>query len=201
MKFKSIGAICKSRKSFFLFDTTTPDGDVKQWLGDGGGAYALCNFPYLYEDTIYRLFDINEKQQQSILFRHDTQPLHLNFEDVDKTEYPVGMETVHIGYMGDDYIPVKTREGIIFINSCHLKPLEDISNHIDFYERVTPGGTTYIAVKMGFLLVAIIMEACLQDKELVEMLETVSNRCRLIYDLTEKKKAELESASEVGESA
>lgn len=69
MKIKKIIDLCKKRGIFRLYA-----GESVQWISDGCALYPLYNLPEFDEETLYRVFDITEKQQDKISFRYE---LHL----------------------------------------------------------------------------------------------------------------------------
>lgn len=198
MKIKTLAALCRKNKAFFLFDSVSEDGEVgTQWLGDGLAVYPLFNLPYLYEDTICTLFDIPDKQQEKIIFRHQPLPEGINFTDADAHEHITNPEKITIGYAGRVLRPIQTRKGLAFIDTAHLAPLDDIADTMELYERTTPSGGTYFAAKMGLLIAGVILpyNNALQ-KEFVEQLETISGKCRMAFDKAERARAEADAAAD-----
>lgn len=54
-------------------------------------------------------------------------------------------------------MPVRTSRGLRFYNPDYLKPLKDLQNTLEIYERHTESGMLYFAVKSGMLLQAIVL--------------------------------------------
>lgn len=102
MKIKTLAALCKKAGVFYLYDRITDDGEVaEQWLGNGGAVYPLHGLPYMQENNLFTLFDITDKQQDKIYFRHEHLPTTaINFEDVDPKESILDREKLTIGHAG-----------------------------------------------------------------------------------------------------
>lgn len=74
--------------------------------------------------------------------------------------------------------PLKTRNGIIFIQQKYLAPLEDVLDVVQLYERVTPDGQTYVAAKAGLLIAAVIFPYRLVTEKFVNRLEEITRESR-----------------------
>lgn len=149
-------------------------GASVQWISDGGAFYPLYNLPEMEEENVFALFDIPEKKQEKIHFEHKYQlPEALSFADATATETPLEFGNISIYARGRILAPIKTSLGIIYINEKYLKPFSDAENGVQLYERYTPRGGVYIAVKEGFLLTGIILPYDIITKEFVAELETI----------------------------
>lgn len=78
--------------------------------------------------------------------------------------------------------PLKTRNGITFIQRKYLAPLEDVLDMVQLYERVTPGGQSYVAAKTGLLIAAVIFPYSVVNEKFVTRLEEVTRECRRALD-------------------
>lgn len=157
MKLKKVLSICKTNGLYYLYDRIDRSGEITQWLGDGYALYPLDGLPILDEESFCAVFDITGKQREKILFRHERLPEHLNVEDVAAGDKLVReYETTFING-GLRLKPLKTNNGVTFIRSLYLSPLEDVIDMVQFYERTTPQGGSYIVAKAGFLTAAVIM--------------------------------------------
>ena len=171
MKIASIQQICKGAKRIELF--SAPSSSV-QWISDGGAFYPLYNLPEMREENVFALFDIPEKKQDKIRFEHKRQlPEAISFTDAVDAENALEFGNISIYARGRVLRPLKTSLGVIYINEKYLKPFSDAENGVQRYERYTPGGEVYIAVKEGFLLTGIILPYDIVTKEFVEELKTI----------------------------
>jgi hypothetical protein len=177
MKLKKVLSICKTNGLYYLYDRIDRSGEITQWLGDACALYPLDGLPILDEESFCAVFDITGKQREKILFRHERLPEHLNVEDVAAGDKLVReYETTFING-GLRLKPLKTNNGVMFIRSLYLSPLEDVIDMVQFYERTTPQGGSYIVAKAGFLTAAVIMPYAI-SKKFADELEELSYQCR-----------------------
>ena len=163
MKLKKVLSICKANGLYYLYDRIDRSGEITQWLGDACALYPLDGLPILDEESFCAVFDITGKQREKILFRHERLPEHLNVEDV---------------AAGDKL--VREYETTFINGGLRLKPLKTNNGVIDmvqFYERTTPQGGSYIVAKAGFLTAAVIMPYTI-SKKFADELEELSYQCR-----------------------
>ena len=168
MGIKKIEAICKaSRRIVVLW------GGECQWIGDGSAFYPVYGLPILTEEHIFTMFDISEDKRSKYLFNETELPAAYNFTDYCDSELPLVREDISLIRYGATLIPLKTSEGITFVNKRYLKPLEDGENEYVLCERTDKNGRVYIVAKQGFLLAAVIMPASVVDQSFVEILKTM----------------------------
>lgn len=160
MKLKKVLSICKTNGLYYLYDRIDRSGEITQWLGDACALYPLDGLPILDEESFCAVFDITGKQREKILFRHERLPEHLNVEDV---------------AAGDKL--VREYETTFINGGLRLKPLKDVIDMVQFYERTTPQGGSYIVAKAGFLTAAVIMPYVI-SKKFADELEELSYQCR-----------------------
>lgn len=178
MKLKKVLSICKTNGLYYLYDRIDRSGEITQWLGDASALYPLDGLPILDEESFCAVFDITGKQREKILFRHERLPEHLNAEDVAAGDKLVReYETTFING-GLRLKPLKTNNGVMFIRSLYLSPLEDVIDMVQFYERTTPQGGSYIVAKAGFLTAAVIMPYVISKKFADELEELSYERMR-----------------------
>lgn len=171
MKLSSIQQICKGAKRIELF--SDPSVSV-QYISDGGAFYPLYNLPEMEEENVFTLFDIPEKKQDKIRFEHKRSlPEAFDFSDTTDNEIALEFGTISICKRGRILSPLKTSLGIVYINERYLKPFSDAENGVQLFERHTPDGAIYIAVKEGFLLTGIILPYDIVTPEFVEELKTI----------------------------
>lgn len=182
MKLKKVISLCHQRKTFRLFDKISECGEIVQWLGDGFAAYPLNGLPILDEETLCAVFDISEKQLKNTSVRRLTMPDALNVDDTDPAERALSDDDFSIIYGGTELKPLKTRNGIIFIQQKYIAPLEDALDVVQLYERVTPDGQTYIAAKAGLLIAAVIFPYSVINEKFVKRLEEVARESRRVLN-------------------
>lgn len=195
MKIKNIAAICKKNKSVVLFERYNDEGEVVlQYIGDGAAVYPVIGLPVLDKESVLTIFDVPEKQREDWLVRSMGVPDGISLDDVDGTEKPVEREAISIVYSGKTLKPLRTRRGLVFIESRYLSPVSDVLDVLELYERITPSGTPYIVAKAGFLLQAVIMPFDVINQQFVEKLQELTRECALSLDLR-KQEAERANAA------
>lgn len=182
MKLKKVASLCKQTGVYRLYDRISESGEITQWLGDGYAAYPLDGLPILDEESLCAVFDITEKQREKLIIRRDTLPESLNVDDVTPNELIIREKNLSVTYDGRGLKPLRTRNGIIFIQGKYLSPLDDVIDMVQFYERVTSSGTPYIVAKTGLLIAAVIFPYSAVSEPFVEELEELARQCRRELD-------------------
>lgn len=195
MKIKKIIDLCKKRGIFRLYA-----GESVQWISDGCALYPLYNLPEFDEETLYRVFDITEKQQDKISFRYELHlPSTICIDDYMQGEALCEKGTMVIGGGGKNIIPFKTSQGVLFIDEKYLAPLEDTRDYIEVYERTGEDGRIYFAVKSGFLLLAIVLPYDAIDELFVNGLKELSKQCEVALFNKQSREQKIEQQSIFGE--
>lgn len=183
MKIKNIAAICKKNKQVVLFNRYRYGETLAQYIGDGSAIYLISGLPKLDEESILTIFDVSEKQREDWLVQQMGVPEDFNFEDTDANEKIIDQGNLSIVYAGKTLKTLRTREGLVFIESRYLSPISDILDVMELYERFTPSGTPYIVAKAGFLLQAVIMPYDAINEEFVYHLRDLAEQCAISLDL------------------
>ena len=177
MKIKKAIDICKKSKMIATFYV-----DSEQWITNGEACFSVPGVFNLTEDYICALYDIGDNQREKIQFKIGvTAPEVANRGDVDPTETEA--QVLKIGICLDGLgicIPLQTEQGIVFIQRRYLEPLLDVpESELFFYKRTTDDGKkTFIAVKFGLLLYAIIAPVIIND-EIVRTLENLYTAAKI----------------------
>ena len=194
MKIKNIASICKKSKNITIFERHDRP-EIMQYIGDGYAAYPAAGLPELDEETLLTIFDVPEKDRDKYHVHTSPIPDGVDFADVHNGERMIEQENVSINYGGRVLLPLRTGGGLVFIDSCYLKPVSDVLDVLELYERRTAAGMTYIVAKAGFLLQAVIMPYDVIDEKFVEMLHALASDCGLTLD-AKKHAARLEHADD-----
>jgi hypothetical protein len=103
------------------------------------------------------------------MFFDEKEPLSLGLDFSDYVPDEVELRPCSIGIIlhGAVYFPLKSREGVLFVDKKYLSPFEEIPV---LYERWTPGGAPYIVAKRGMLIEGIITPAGIATCELADLL-------------------------------
>lgn len=178
MKLKKVAALCKQSRAFRLYDRISGSGEITQWLGDASAAYPLDGLPILDEESLCAVFDITEKQRENMLFRHEPLPEAIDVDDTAPHDLIIRESDLSVTYGGSGLKPLKTSNGITFIQSKYLSPLEDVIDMVQLYERTTPQGGSYIVAKTGFLIAAVIFPYSVISEKFVDEVEELARQCR-----------------------
>lgn len=171
MKLSAIQQICKGAKRIELY---APYKTGTQWISDGGAFYPLYNLPFFEDESVFTFFDIPEKKRNKItLTEHDELPATFDFADRDSGENLLKQGNISICAGGRTLIPLHTSLGTVYINAKYLTPFKDSEVGVQLYERNTPSGAVYIAVKEGFLLTGIILPFDIVTKDFIKELEAL----------------------------
>ena len=177
MKIKKAIDICKKSKMI-----ATLYVEDEQWITNGEACFSVAGICNLNEEYICALYDISDKQREKIQFKIGVNaPEVVSRGDIDPAEteaqiLKIGVDLDGLGLC----IPLKTEQGIIFIQRRYLEPLLDVpESELMFYKRTTDDGKkTFIAVKIGLLLYAIIAPVIIND-EVVRTLENLYTAAKI----------------------
>lgn len=101
----------------------------------------------------------------------------LDFEDCADFENLLEPSKICINYNGKNIMPLETSQGIVFIDSSLLAPIQDESELMELYERTTTDNEPYIVAKAGFMLLAIIMPFKVIDEKFCKNLQELALKC------------------------
>lgn len=178
MKLKKVGAICNASGFYYLMNQKDAAGEiVGQWLGDGKAAYPLVGLPVMDTENICAMFDITDKKRGKLVMRQLDAPDTMNWEDTDRLELELDDPKLCVRYDGRDLLPLKTLEGVTFIQEKYLLPMDN-QDYMRLYERRSRGGGVYIVAKIGMMIQAVIMPTTLPDEDFMNLLENLTSRCR-----------------------
>lgn len=186
----------QKRGCFYLFED-----ERAQWLSDGVALYPLYNIPGFDEETLCRTFDITEKQQEKIVFRHEMRlPSQYCFDDFTDGEVMCAQSPVIINGGSHGLIACKTSQGVMFLDRKYLVPLEDTAEGmLEIFERTTKDGQIYFAAKSGFMLLAVIMPYDAINETFVKQLKTLCEQCEVALFNKQSREQEIEQQSIFGE--
>ncbi len=185
MKLKKIEKLCKSAGNVALCDeqavvdeseddvTVAP---IRQWMGDGGALYPLDGVPYLNEEAVYAIFDVNAKQAEKLRVSYNEQlPADLCFDDVCPGEELLEPVKLAMSLGGVALFLLRDREGaLLVIKDEYRAPFENWKD-CECFKRVTETGMAYVAVKSGCILRGVIMQYNCINADFVEALGAVYN--------------------------
>ena len=172
MEIKKIISMCKKSGQLLLIDN---GGD--QWISDGFALYPLVNMPPFDEETVCRAYDISESKASKMRIEMRPKiPTGYDISDDVENESPCDYEEPMFGGL----VPVQTSQGMMFIKGQYLTPFKGMpEDMIRIFERYSESVGIYFAIKVGFVLSAIVMPYdCINDS-LVNRMERVYEQCKL----------------------
>ena len=160
MKLKAIERICKASGFVHLIDEPPlmeDDGAVppvqRQWISDGVSCYPLDGLPYLDEESICAIFDVDAKKRDKLVVSHKpTLPGGLDFTDMHKGDDHLEELKFQMSLGGDELHLFRDSAGaLLVIKSVYRKPF-DSWKEVECYKRIDGEGRPYVAVMNGCIL-------------------------------------------------
>lgn len=155
MLIKKIVALCKKNNTVHMLR-----GSDVEWLGNGIGYYPQIDMPEFTETTFCSAFDFTPKAAEKMYFNFSAEiPAGFDFSDCTADEVEcLYLDDISIQYGGKLLMPVRTSDGISYIDKAYLAPVMDVDTDLlKIFERRSSGGVQYFAVKNGLMVVAVIM--------------------------------------------
>lgn len=181
MKMNKISALCKFAKTINIYEY-----NGTQFVGNGFAAYPLYGMAELDEDSLFIIFDVPEKKQDSYDCNVMPVPSGISFDDGADFENIIEQSDFRIDYKGTMLMPLETSQGIVFMDAALLAPLAD-ENNVELYERITKGKRPYIVAKAGFMLLAVFMPLGCITKQFCEKLADLSSKCTGTFEMNAAK--------------
>ena len=171
MIFKNLTALCRAHKRIWLYD----DPAGVQWVSEGGAIYPLHGLPRMTGESLPYVFDVPDKDLGKYSIKQeDRLPGYFCYQDVG-AERKLQPEPIILRRYDTILCPVQTSRGLMFYNPDYLKPLRDLRDMLEIYERSTPEGQVYFAVKSGFLLQALILPMKVDNVLLLQDLQPITH--------------------------
>lgn len=178
MKMKALVKLCKS--AGYVMAATDDEGT--QWMGDGRCLFPLYGMPFFSQESFCKTFEITEKQQEKIIFRFgEGVPAMIETTDSCDEERVIQEVNIRLGTDKGNVIPYMTRDGIRFMDTGYMTPLADIKDELTVYERISESGDVYFAVKVGFMLKAIILPTDILDQKFIEQISDLASQCQIAF--------------------
>lgn len=172
MEIKRIISLCKSSNGLILYEN-----EGEQWISDGYALFPLTEMPLFDEETICRTYDISEKKAAKMSIRHEMKlPQNISVAgDVDG-EMPCEFDDELFARI----VPVWTSQGLMFIQRRYLTPFADTpADMLYLFERRSPTGGVYFAVKVGFQLMGLITPYECVNEGFVERIKRIYDQCEV----------------------
>ncbi len=181
MKLKPIERICKNAGHLHLWDEAPKEAidgaelEPRQWMSDGVAAYPLDGLPYLDEESVCAIFDVDAKKRDKLVISHKPSlPDGVDFTDLHQDDSPLEPLNFQMSLGGDELCLFRDKDGaLMVIKSVYRKPF-DAWKECECYNRIDRSGKPYVAVIHGCVLRGIIYPYKIGDT-LVETLGAVYN--------------------------
>lgn len=177
MKLKKILKLCKQAGQYLIYDNRQmadqPCSD--QWIGTRDALYLPSRMPYLVEDSICTMCDLSEKQRNDWDIEHNEQwPFDFSLENDDSSDTPADLLGLSIMVRGEELLPLKVENGLVWIWIKYLTPLENEIAHLTLHYREV-NGQPYIVVKNGMFVTASIRPVDIsKDKSIVDRIGEIA---------------------------
>ncbi|MFT9055124.1 MAG: hypothetical protein ABF449_00675 [Ethanoligenens sp.] len=163
-----------------MIDMPGNQGDtVVQWIGNLSAIYPVFDLPYLEKESIFAIFDVKSGKRDDYFFQRIGVPAGMNLNDSCENERQVkqaefGIDIIH---SGTTLTPLKTSQGIAFVDTDYFAPLGDYEN-VELFERIsTDDKTIYIVAKVGLVIKAIIKPYDLINQDFANKMWELSRAC------------------------
>ena len=184
MKLKAIEKICKAAGHVHLIDETVPlevedypdvEAVPRQWMSDGVACYPLDGLPYLDEESVCAIFDVDHKRRDKMTISHKMAlPEGVDFSDLHVGDSPLEPLNFRMALGSDELCLFRDKDGaLMVIKEVYRKPF-DAWKECECYKRTDSGGKPYVAVIHGCVLRGVIYPYKIGDT-LVETLGAVYN--------------------------
>ena len=192
MKFKNAIALCKRAKKIILCDHKGV-----QWIGDGSALYAMRDMPAMDEGAICAVCDISDTQAGKILFKEITgEPAGVSLELNEPDEVLLDQCNIALKIGSTELLAYGTSTGMEFVDAAYLRPFGDVeSDYLEVYERRTPEGSPYFAVKTGIMLLGVVFPVRVITDRFVKDLSYLARGC--VTTLENEKTAEEDAAEQM----
>lgn len=177
MKLKAIARLCAKSQAIKVIDMPGNIGDTTlQWIGDLVAIYPVFDLPYLEKESVFAIFDVKSDKRDGYFFQEIGVPSGMCLDDSFENETQIDqcafdIEIVHHGIA---LRPLKTSQGVTFINVDYLTPLGDYGS-IELFERHNSSGEgIYIVAKVGLIIKAAIQPYSLINQDFSDKMREFS---------------------------
>ncbi len=184
MKLKAIEKICKASGFVYLIDEaiqleTEEDTELeavpRQWMSDGVGCYPLDGLPYLDEESVCAIFDVDAKKRDKLVISHKTSlPAGMDFTDLHTGDSRLEAMNFKMSLGGDELYLFRDEGGALLVIKSVYRRLFDSWKEVECYKRLDKDGRPYVAVMNGCILRGCIYPYKIGE-QLVETLGAVYN--------------------------
>lgn len=176
MKIKKIESLCKKAKRIVLLDNKN-----EQWAGNGYALYALLGMPKLNEETVLKVFSMDDPDKYAAQYIKSIDGICLEdmvSDEIEATVNPIGISLGEI-----ELLVLMSEIGVFFIQKRFLAPVADMPA-LNYTLRKGSNGY-YVAIKSGMLLVGIIMPMRVDNDDIIQIRSIAS--CLTVTEMEDSK--------------
>ena len=167
MKIKNVIKSCKARRTIQV--VVVGSGDyLERWLGDGRSLWVMPEWMNCDQESIFGIYDFSETEQEKTEYiLKSAKDVRLDFKDSEESG-DVDLLGVVLNINGAEYRPIKTEEGVIYIEEKYFSIFAD--KQFSLKSKYMPDGSPYIAVYEGLLMIGIILPSKIETPALCDAL-------------------------------
>lgn len=160
MKIKKIAQICKRAGRATLLNYTEKGGNVRQWITEGRALWPVEGLPRLKKENLPALLELSEKQKNERALLEREAPPSICFLDSAEGEVAAVQQNFSVRHEGTEFLPLCVPGvGVRWIDRELLLPSLQEYPSVELTLRAPAGCRELVAVKAGFMLVALIAPA------------------------------------------
>lgn len=202
MKIKALAALCKAAgKQAYIFKEYDRNGNFcRQYISEGHAIYPADDLPEMNSEFLLTIFDVPGKDKPDWVVKELKDfPKYINFDPFADGEELLEDSRLTVSYLNRPSKVLFGKDRTIFIDTTYLKPTDDVREDRELYLRRSMDGETYVVVKYGFIVQAVIIPTKYLSNGFLEDLGNLYNRCRAELALSnmETKRQEIEAEAEM----
>lgn len=178
MKLNKVFSIIKKDKQLLIQEGV----NGAQWIGTKDAIYQISGLPNFTADNLFQLMGVAEDKKEK--FELYENGFEASLDDMLTEDKDALTSRIYLRSGAEEYIPVSTSKGLVFIDGKYLEPVYDMPL-LRLYERRDSNGGMYIVVKSGMLAFAIIVPRQVLSREAIEELEHIARCSRVKFNALE----------------
>lgn len=167
MKIKNVIKACKEHRTIQAVCIKYDMGEEK-WLGDGRSLWLMPEYMNVDMDSIFGIYDFSEAEQERTQYiLKSANDVGFDFEDSEDGG-EIDLLGIILNISGADIRPVKTEEGVIYIEEKYFNIFKD--KQFSLKLKRMQDKEPYIAAYEGLLLIGIILPSKIETPALCDTL-------------------------------
>lgn len=167
MKIKNVIKACKAHRTIQVVYVRNGNEEEK-WLGDGRSLWLMPEYMNCDMDGIFGIYDFSEAEQEKTQYiLKNARDVSFDFSDSEESG-EVDLLGIILNVSGAEYRPIKTEEGVIYIEEKYFSIFTD--KQFSLKLKRMQDKEPYIAVYEGLLLIGIILPSEIETPALADAL-------------------------------